>query len=47
MFPSYDLLAPTRANGDRRSHIDKHVVVSAFSAGRQLCILYEHRDKEL
>ena len=32
----------TRANGNRRSQIEKHVVVSAFSAGRQLCILYEH-----
>ena len=46
-FPSYHLLAPARANGDRRSHIEKHVVVSTFSSGRQLCILYEHRDKEL
>ena len=32
----------SRANGDRRSQIEKHVVVSAFSAGRQLCILYDY-----
>ena len=29
------------ANGGRHSQIEKHVFVSAFSAGRQLCILYE------
>ena len=26
----------SRANGDRRSQIEKHVVVSAFTGGRQL-----------
>jgi len=44
--PSYNLFASARkavfpsatANGHRRSQIEKHVVVSAFSAGRQLRI---------
>ena len=42
LVPSYDLFASahkssiSRAIGDRHSQIEKHVVVSAFSAGRQL-----------